>query len=40
MLSNAREQLAAEFAVVLGTTPEEAMERIVETVAAGAEAGV
>jgi CarD family transcriptional regulator len=40
MLSNAREQLAAELAVVLGTTPEEATVRIDEALDAGAEAGV
>lgn len=35
MLANARDQLAAEVALVLGTTPEEALERIDAALAAG-----
>ena len=38
MLQNAREQLAAEVALVLGTTPDEALVRIDEALAAGSDA--
>lgn len=38
MLQNAREQLAAEVSLVLGTTPEEALVRIDEALAAGSDA--